>query len=164
MSTPADAPAKSRISPVLTWGIVAVTVLITAFVLWLGWPAEAAELPTGTSRVEVQFIDDDLTTAAPTGETSGWFGGLSTPCDFDSWYVESGGTASCVTLGERVGTITVTRDGNGIALPADAQQAITAWAAAADGTQPPKRALLVLDGEPVGIVAVAAPGAATPAA
>ncbi|GAA2846051.1 hypothetical protein Acy02nite_47820 [Actinoplanes cyaneus] len=161
MSTPADAPAKFRLSPVLTWGIVAVTGLITAFVLWVGWPAEAAELPVGSSRVEVHFIEDDLTTPAAPGEKSGWFGGLSTPCDFDSWYVESAGSAMCVTIGERAGTVTVTRDGTGVALPADAQAAITAWAAAAGGTQPPKRALLMLGGEPVGIVAVAAPGTAT---
>ncbi|MFI1993808.1 hypothetical protein [Actinoplanes sp. NPDC020271] len=163
MSTPTDAPRKSRLSPVLTWGIVAVTVLIMAFVLWLGWPAEAAELPAGTSTVEVHLIEDSITTAAPTGQRSGWFGRLSTPCDFDSWYVESAGTAMCATLDERLGTITVTTTDKRISLPADAQKAITAWAAEAGGPQPPTRALLVRDGEPVGIVAVATPGSATPA-
>ncbi|GIF11386.1 hypothetical protein [Actinoplanes teichomyceticus] len=152
-----------RLSPVLTWGIAAVTVLITAFVLWLGWPAEGAGLPAGASEVEVHFIDDELTTPAPTGEKDGWFGSLSTPCDFDSWYVESAGTAVCATLGERMGTVTVNRTGQRIELPADAQKAITAWAADAGGTRPPARALLVVDGEPVGIVAVAAPAVATPA-
>ncbi|BBH67937.1 hypothetical protein ACTI_46220 [Actinoplanes sp. OR16] len=158
-----NAPATSRFSPVLIWGITAVTVLITAFVLWLGWPAEAAELPAGAGEVEVHFIDDELTTPAPTGETDGWFGGLSTPCDFDSWYVESAGTAFCATLGESRGTVTVNRAGNRIDLPAEAQKAITGWAADEGGTQPPARALLVLGGEPVGIVDLAGPAVATPA-
>ncbi len=163
MSTPTDAPKKFRLSPVLTWGIVAVTVLMTAFVLWLGWPAQAAELPAGTSTVEVHLIDDELTTVAPTGQKSGWFGGLSMPCDFDSWYVESAGAAMCATLDERLGTVTVISTGERIELPADAQKAITGWAAEAGGTRPPTWALLVLDGEPVGIVAVATPGSAIPA-
>ncbi|MEU8657220.1 hypothetical protein [Actinoplanes philippinensis] len=154
---------KLRLSPILIWGITAVTVLTTAFVLWLGWPAKPAELPAGASEVEVHLIDDELTKSAPTGETDGWFGGLAVPCDFDSWYVESAGSAFCATLGERSGTVTVTRIGKRIELPADAQKAITAWAAGAGGTQPPTRALLVLTGEPVGIVAVAGPGVATPA-
>ncbi|MEU4419083.1 hypothetical protein AB0F81_00505 [Actinoplanes sp. NPDC024001] len=163
MSAPTAASAKFRLSPILTWGITAVTALITAFVLWLGWPAEAAELPTGTSEVEVHFIDDELTTPAATGEKDGWFGSLSAPCDFDSWYVESAGTAICATLGERMGTVTVTRTGQRIELPAEARKSITAWAADAGGTQPPARALLVRDGEPVGVVAVADPGVAVPA-
>ncbi|WIM96396.1 hypothetical protein ACTOB_008588 [Actinoplanes oblitus] len=154
---------KSRLSPILIWGITAVTGLVAAFVLWLGWPAGAAELPTGTSQVEVQFIEDELTTSAPTGQKDGWFGGLSSPCDFDSWYVEYAGKAECVTIGERAGTITVTSTGKRIELPADARKSITAWAVAeAAGTPPPARALLVRDGEPVGIVAVADPATATP--
>lgn len=153
---------KLRLSPILIWGITAVTVLITAFVLWLGWPAEAAELPSGPGEVEIHFIDEELTTPAPTAAKDGWFGRLSTPCDFDSWYVESAGAAFCATLGERMGTVTVTSTGTRIELPAEAQKAITGWAAAAGGT-PPVRALLVLGGEPVGIVAVATPTVATPA-
>ncbi|WP_433834286.1 hypothetical protein ACQP2E_28035 [Actinoplanes sp. CA-015351] len=91
MNTHAATSAKFRLSPILIWGITAVTALITASVLWLGWPAEAAELPAGTSEVKVHFIEDELTTPAPTGQAAGWFGGLSAPCDFDSWYVEPAG-------------------------------------------------------------------------
>lgn len=163
MSASPETPARFRLSPTMTWGIVAVTVLVTAFVLWLGWPASAAGLPAGTSQVTVHLVDDDLTTPAPAGEKDGWFGSLSAPCDFDSWYVDSVGTALCATLGEAMGTIMVTRDDDRIVLPAEAQQKVTAWAAAAGGTRPPTRALLVRDGEPVGIVAVATPGIATAA-
>ncbi|WP_433825925.1 hypothetical protein ACQP2E_27925 [Actinoplanes sp. CA-015351] len=163
MSTPVDAPATFRLSPTLIWGTVAVTVLITACVLWLGWPAKAAGLPTGASEVEVHLIEDELTTTAPTGQKDGWFGGLSAPCDFDSWYVESAGSAICATLGERLGTITVTSSDKRIELPAEAQKSITAWAAETGGTKPPTRALLVRDGEPVGVVTVTSPGVATPA-
>ncbi len=164
MSTPAEGtPTKSRISPILIWGTASVTVLITALVLWLGWPAQAAQLPEGTTEVQVYLIDDELTTPAAVGERDGWFGNLSMPCGTDAWYVQSAGKAMCATLDGPKGTVAVDTRSRRIELPADTQKAITRWAADAGGTPPPTRALLVRDGEPVGVVAVAGPGTATPA-
>src|SRR5690349_4452255 len=163
MSVQADIPAKSRFNPIVVWGAAAITVLITALVLWFGWPAEAAALPAGSSKVEIYFLDDELTTPAATGERDGWFGRFSMPCDADSWYVESAGTAMCATLDGPKGTVTVEAQGRRIELPADAQQALARWVTADGDTPRPTRALLVRDGEPVGVVALAGPGTATPA-
>ncbi|BAL93171.1 hypothetical protein AMIS_79510 [Actinoplanes missouriensis 431] len=154
--------AKPRFSPTAIWGITSVGVLVTALVLWAGWPAQAAELTPGTA--EVYLIDDELTTPAPTGEKSGWFGTLSTPCDFDSWYVESAGTAMCATLDGPKGTVTLGGAGKSIAVATEGQQAITGWVAEAGsgGAKAPTRALLVRDGDPIGVVAVAEPGTVVP--
>ncbi|GGN85033.1 hypothetical protein GCM10010112_64960 [Actinoplanes lobatus] len=154
---------KFRPGPITIWGAVAGGTLVTAFVLWLGWPAQAAELPAGATDVQVYLIDDELTTPATPGEQDGWFGSFSMPCDFDSWYVESAGAAMCASLDGPKGTVTATREDERIILPAGTQKAITAWAADHGSSQPPTRALLVLDGEPVGVVAVAAAATAVPA-
>ncbi|MEU4557513.1 hypothetical protein AB0F72_03945 [Actinoplanes sp. NPDC023936] len=162
MSTQADAPAKFRFSPTMIWGMTSVTVLITALVLWIGWPAQAAELSPGTA--EVYLVDDELTTPAATGEKDGWFGALSTPCDFDSWYVESAGTAMCATLDGPKGTVTLGGANKRVELSAEGQKAVTGWVAeaGAGGAKPPTRALLVRDGDPIGVVAVADPGTVVP--
>ncbi|SDT74757.1 hypothetical protein [Actinoplanes derwentensis] len=163
MSTPADAPAGSRLKSTLVQSTAVVAALITASVLWLGRPAKAVEPPAGPATVKAYLIDDELTTPAATGEKDGWFGDLAMPCDFDSWYVEYAGKAICTTVDGPKGAVTITSSDGRTELSADAQQAISGWAAEPGGTQPPTRALLVLDGEPVGIVAVAGPGTVTPA-
>ncbi|HWS38628.1 MAG TPA: hypothetical protein VN408_38570 [Actinoplanes sp.] len=161
--------ARSRTAPILLGSAAAMTVPIAAAALWFGWPQSPTSVPDGTSQVEVYTISDHpaLTTPSVIGAEDGWFGRFSFPCGVDAWHVESAGTAVCASLNGPLGTVTVTlrNDGKQIELPADSRQAVTGWITDADdsGSGPATRALLVRDGDPVGIVTVTAPATAVPA-
>ncbi|GAA1596437.1 hypothetical protein [Actinoplanes couchii] len=156
-------PTRPRITSIARWVGTAVLVLIAALTLWVGWPKSPAIVPDGASEVEVYLIDDDpaVTVPAATGARSGWFGRLSLPCGVTSWYIESAGAAVCAWLDGPKGNITVTGEDGRITVPADSQKALAGWAAEwADGPSPTKRALLLRDGDPVGIVVLATPATA----
>lgn len=158
-------PAKPRTTPITRWVLVSIAVLIAVFALWLAWPKKHTTLPSGASQAQVYFISDDtaLISAAATGEQDRWFGRLALPCGVTMWYVESAGTAMCATLGGPYGEVTVTSKSGRMELDAAAQQSIIRWATEEGGDPLPTRALLVYDGEPVGIVTLATPATAAAA-
>ncbi|WP_430781893.1 hypothetical protein [Actinoplanes sp. G11-F43] len=165
MNDQAGNPTKPRSTPIAIWVVTAVIVLVAGVVLWLGWPKKHTVLPSGASEVQVYLIADEpvLTTPAATGLEDRWFGRISFPCGTNARYVESAGTAMCAWLDGPYGKVTVTSGSGGIELGAAARRSITGWVAEAGGDPLPTRALLVHDGEPVGIVTVADPGTAVAA-